>query len=123
MAEIILRNPWALAALPILWLLLLIFAWRRRFKPLGAFLLRLVILVLVTLALSRPVFVPPAAAAEDEAQEPRVLLVDQSASLGAAGQPALRAEAGLGLPVCRHHARADDRDEIRLATELAPPSL
>ncbi|HXV43679.1 MAG TPA: VWA domain-containing protein, partial [Anaerolineae bacterium] len=39
------------------------------------------------------VFVPPMAAVEDEAQEPRVLLVDQSASLGAAGQLALQVEA------------------------------
>jgi uncharacterized membrane protein len=93
MAEIILQNPWALIALPILWLLLLAFAWRRRFKPFGAFLLRLTILVLVALALSRPVFVPPAAAS-DEAEQPRlILLVDQSASLGTAGQQALRAEA------------------------------
>ena len=87
MAEIILQNPWALLALPLLWLLLLTFGWRRRFKPFGAFLLRLAIMVLLTLALSRPVFVPPAAASEDEGQERRVLLVDQSASLGAAGHP------------------------------------
>lgn len=93
MAEIILQNPWALLALPLLWLLLLTFGWHRRFKPFGAFLLRLAIMVLLTLALSRPVFVPPAAASEDEGQERRVLLVDQSASLSVAGQQALRAEA------------------------------
>ncbi len=93
MAEIILQNPWALAALPLLWLVLLAFTWRRRFKPFGAFLLRLTILVLLGLALSRPVLLPPAAASEDKSQEQRVLLVDQSASLGAAGQQALRAEA------------------------------
>lgn len=93
MAEIILQNPWALLALPLLWLLLLAFTWRRRFKPFGAFLLRLAILVLLVMALSRPVFVPPAAAYKTETRERQVLLVDQSASLGLAGQQALRAEA------------------------------
>lgn len=93
MAEIILQNPWALLALPPLWLLLLLFAWRRRFKPFGAFLLRLTILVLLVVALSRPVFVPPTIAPETETLERQILLVDQSASLGLAGQQALRAEA------------------------------
>lgn len=93
MAEIILQNPWALLALPLLWLLLLAFTWRRRFKPFGAFLLRLAILVLLVVALSRPVFIPPAVASETEMTERQILLVDQSASLGLAGQQALRAEA------------------------------
>jgi Ca-activated chloride channel family protein len=48
---------------------------------------------LIVLALSRPVFVPPAVASEGESQERRVLLVDQSASLGPVGQQSLRAEA------------------------------
>ena len=59
MAEIILQNPWALLALPLLWLLLLAFAWRRRFKPFGAFLLRLAILVLVNIGLISPGFCAP----------------------------------------------------------------
>lgn len=93
MAEIGLQNPWALVVLPMLWLLLLAFAWRRRFKPFGAFLLRLAILVLIVLALSRPVFVPQAIASGSAEPQRLVLLVDQSASLGPAGQQAVRTEA------------------------------
>lgn len=93
MAEIILQNPQALLFLPLLWLLFLFFAWRRRFRPFGAFILRLGIIVLVVLALSRPAFVPPSAASQAAASQRLVLLVDQSASLGEAGQQALRAEA------------------------------
>lgn len=92
MADITLLNPWGLLALPIAWLLLMVFAWQRRFKPFGPFLLRLVIIVLVALALSRPAQLP--AATLDELYTERVvLLVDQSASLGESGQQALRAEA------------------------------
>ncbi|MFN8455111.1 MAG: VWA domain-containing protein [Anaerolineae bacterium] len=93
MAEITLQQPAALIFLPLLWLALLLFAWRRRFKPFGAFLLRLLMLVFITLALSRPVFTPPAAASAEEVPQRRILLVDQSASLGTAGQAALQAEA------------------------------
>lgn len=92
MAQITLQNPELLFILPVLWLLLVWFAWRRRFKPFGPFLLRLAIVVLIVLALSQPTIPAPAttAAAPDE---PTVLLIDQSASLGAAGQAALRDEA------------------------------
>lgn len=93
MAEVTLQQPAVLIFLPLLWLVLLLLAWRRRFKPFGAFLLRLLILVFITLALSRPVLTPPAAAPPEEVAQRRVLLVDQSASLGTAGQAALRAEA------------------------------
>jgi uncharacterized membrane protein len=93
MAQMTLLYPWLLLALPVLWLLLLAVAWRRRFKPFGPFLLRLLILVLVILALARPVFLPPDVASEESAPQRQVLLVDQSASLGALGQAALRAEA------------------------------
>lgn len=80
MAQIVLQTPFALLVLPVLWLLLVVFAWRRRFKPFGAFLLRLAIVVLVTLALSRPI-IPPPPAAEAAPQEQLVLLIDRSASL------------------------------------------
>ncbi|MFN8459341.1 MAG: VWA domain-containing protein [Anaerolineae bacterium] len=93
MAEITLQQPAVLILLPLLWLVLLLLAWRRRFKPFGAFLLRLLILVFITLARSRPVFTPPAAASPEEVTQRRVLLVDQSASLRTTGQAALRAEA------------------------------
>jgi Mg-chelatase subunit ChlD len=93
MVEIVLQNPWALLALPLAWLLLIMVAWRRRFKPFGPFLLRLLILVLVTLALAQPIIPAPNPILEIEPQERLVILVDQSASLGAAGQTALRAEA------------------------------
>ena len=58
MAEIILQNPSALLLLPVLWLIVVVVAWRRRFKPFGAFLLRLAIIVLVVLALAQPVLIP-----------------------------------------------------------------
>ncbi len=91
-AQIILENPWVLLPLLLAWLLFVIFAWRRRFRPFGAFLLRLAILVLVTGALTRPVFLPPEVHSA-QPEERLVLLVDQSASLGEAGQVALREEA------------------------------
>ncbi len=93
-AEITFQQPAALIFLPLLWLALLLLAWRRRFKPFGAFLLRLLVLVFITLALSRPTLTPPTAASAEEVAQRRILLVDQSASLGTAGQAALRAEAG-----------------------------
>ncbi len=93
MAQITLQHPWLLLVLPVLWLLLLATTWRRRFKPFGPFLLRLTLLVLVTLALARPVLQPPVSASEAAPPERRVLLVDQSASLGPTGQEALRREA------------------------------
>jgi uncharacterized membrane protein len=91
MAEIVWQNSLALLALPVLWLLIVVFAWRRRFKPFGAFLLRLAIIVLVALALARPTVLPPAAA-DDELQERLVLLVDQSASLQEWEQQIFRTE-------------------------------
>jgi len=95
-AQIILENPWALLLLLLAWLVFVIFAWRRRFRPFGAFLLRLAILVLVTGALTRPVFLPPEVQSA-QPEERLVLLVDQSASLGEAGQAALREEAAKRL--------------------------
>lgn len=92
MAQIVLQQPWALVLLPAGWLLLLAFAWRRRFKPFSAFLARLLIIVLAALALAQPV-IPPAEALPAAPPDRLVLLVDQSASLGAAGQQALRSEA------------------------------
>lgn len=98
-AEITFQTPGVLWLLPLVWLLLMLSAWRRRFRPFGLFLLRLAIIVLMALALSRPVQSPPTPAAETETPaeatvSPRwVLLVDQSASLGRAGQEALRNEA------------------------------
>ena len=52
MAQIVLQNPQMLFVLPLVWLLIVGFAWRRRFKPFGPFLVRLVILVLIVVALS-----------------------------------------------------------------------
>ncbi len=92
MAQIILENPWALSALVVAWFLLLLFAWRRRFRPFGPFLLRLTIVVLVALALAQPVFLPPQVDSQ-ESRGPLVLLVDQSAGLGEVGRAALQAEA------------------------------
>lgn len=92
--NIVLQNPTALFLVPLVWLIFLILAGRRRFKPFGAFLLRLLILVLLVLALSQPTHVPPPVAAETEQIAERlVILVDQSASLGDVGQQALRTEA------------------------------
>jgi len=93
MAQIILQQPWVWPVLLLVWLMLIGSAWRRRFRPFGPFLLRLLIAVLVTLALARPVFLPPEIPTEADTAERRVLLVDQSASLGEAGQQALQAEA------------------------------
>ncbi|MCK6626341.1 MAG: VWA domain-containing protein [Anaerolineae bacterium] len=121
MAEITLQNPWALLALPPLWLLLLAFAWRRRFKPFGAFLLRLAILILLVVALSRPVFVPPAAASERETPERQILLVDQSASLGLAGQQALRAEAARLAQESPHTVTVYFADRPFILDQSAPP--
>ncbi len=92
MAEITLQSPWGLLALPVAWLLLVAFAWRRRFKPFGAFLLRLTIMVLVALALSQPVYLQPEG--PDNEPAPRLVwLIDHSASLGPVGRQVLRAEA------------------------------
>jgi Mg-chelatase subunit ChlD len=92
MAQIILEQPIVLLLLPAVWLAMLALAWPRRFKPAGPLLLRLALLALLGVALTRPVFVPPVGPAEPPPEQ-RVLLVDQSASLGQAGQAALRAEA------------------------------
>jgi Mg-chelatase subunit ChlD len=95
-AEIIqnlqLQSPVLLLLLPLGWLILVGLAWPRRFKPFGAFLIRLVIIVLVALALAQPVYVTEFATAVDP-QEKLVLLVDQSASLGDVGRQALAGEA------------------------------
>ncbi|MBN1219652.1 MAG: VWA domain-containing protein [Anaerolineae bacterium] len=91
MAEIVLQNPAALLLIPALWLLVMAFAWRRRFKPFGAFLLRLAIIVLVGLALAQPTLVPDQATT-GATQERLVLLVDQSASISAADQQAFAAQ-------------------------------
>lgn len=93
MAQVILQNPAALWLLPLLWLLIVLFAWRRRFKPFGPFLLRLFIVVLLVFALAQPTLTPPTSAEEETPQEKLVVLVDQSASLGEVGQQALRDEA------------------------------
>ncbi len=93
MAQIMLQQPWALLGLVLGWLLLLLFAWRRRFKPFGPFLLRLSLIVLVALALAQPVYSPAAEPSGDRPPEQSILLVDQSASLGEIGRQALRAEA------------------------------
>ena len=92
MAEIVLQNPWALSVvLPLAWLVLIVYSWRRRFKPFGAFLLRLAIIVLLALALARPTAVPTLEAEElAETYERLVVLVDQSASLGEQGQRRVR---------------------------------
>lgn len=89
MAQIIVQNPQALLLLPLVWFLLLAFAWRRRFRPFGPFLLRLIIVVLITLALAQPAL-PSSATSEVQHQDPLVLLVDQSASVGSAGRQILR---------------------------------
>lgn len=93
MAQIIFQNPNILLLLPLVWLLLVVFAWRRRFKPFGPFLLRLLVVVLIVLALAQPTITPPAQTETGAPQERLVVLVDQSASLGQTGQQALRAEA------------------------------
>ncbi len=85
------QNASALLALPFIWLIFVWRAWPRRFKPFGAFLLRLLILVCLNLALARPV-ISPTATKESNFTRP-VLLVDQSASLGEIGQQALRQKA------------------------------
>jgi Mg-chelatase subunit ChlD len=94
MAPIVFQNPWALSlALPLAWLLLIAYSWRRRYKPFGPFLLRLAIIVLISLALSQPTVLREA---PEDTREPSgrvVVLVDQSASLGVVGQQRLRAEA------------------------------
>ncbi len=90
MAQITLQNPQALLALPLLWLLLVVFAWRRRFRPFGPFLLRLVIIVLGILALSRPALI---SSEVSEAEKQRVVaLVDQSASLTEGQRQAFQVE-------------------------------
>lgn len=94
LSNIVLQNSTALLAVPCVWLIFLLLAWRRRFKPFGAFLLRLTMLVLVMVALAQPVHVPPTVAADTTpVPESVVLLVDQSASIGQAGQQALQQEA------------------------------
>lgn len=91
MAQITLQSPQALLILPVIWLLLLAFAWRRRFKPFGAFLLRLFIVVLVLLGLSRPVILPEESIALDQGDKV-VALVDRSASIPENKQQAFQAE-------------------------------
>ncbi len=83
------QQPAALLLVPVGWLLLVLAAWPRRFKPFGAFLARLLLAVLAALALAQPIIPAPA----PPPAEHLVLLVDQSASVGAAGQLALRREA------------------------------
>ena len=94
MAQITLQNPQILLILPLIWLLIVGFAWRRRFKPFGPFILRLLIVVLVILALARPTWSSsPVETVNDRPDERLIVLVDQSASLGSLGQQALRDEA------------------------------
>ena len=92
MAEIILQFSEALLALPLMWLLFLIIGWRRRFKPFGPFLLRLVIIVLTVLALSQPI-IPVNETGLIKIQERMVALVDESVSLTEVERQTLRAEA------------------------------
>jgi Mg-chelatase subunit ChlD len=84
----IFRNPHLLWLLLLLPALALLWRWRGVRVPLAALLLRLLSVTLLVLALADPAFggAPPPAG-------PLVLLVDQSDSLTAAGQAALRAEA------------------------------
>ncbi|MEM7348516.1 MAG: hypothetical protein AAF485_30180, partial [Chloroflexota bacterium] len=89
---VIFQNPAALLALPLLWILLILFAWPRRFKPFGPFLLRLAIIVLAVLALADPIR-SESPLMDDQTETPFVFLVDQSASLGQGGQVTLRTEA------------------------------
>ena len=103
MAQIIVQRPEALVVLLLLWLLLVWRAWPRRFKPFGPFAVRLILLALLAGAVAQPEYWPPASLAESETER-TVVLVDQSASLGAAGQARLRTEAErlastLGNPV------------------------
>jgi uncharacterized membrane protein len=93
MAEIVLQNSRILLILPLIWLLVVGFAWRRRFKPFGPFILRLFIVVLVVLALAQPLQSSQTVANSAQPEQRSVVLVDQSASLGATGRLALRAEA------------------------------
>jgi Mg-chelatase subunit ChlD len=92
MAALTFEQPWFLALLPPLWLLLVLLAWRRRFRPFLPFLVRLLLAVLIVAALARP---QPAREAPTEAEPDarRLLLVDQSDSLGETGRQALRLEA------------------------------
>ena len=88
------QNPTALAAIPLLWLFFLLIAWRRRFRPFGPFVIRLMIIVLLGVALAQPVQQPPPVTQAPEAPLTRwVILADQSASLGPANQQAARNEA------------------------------
>jgi Ca-activated chloride channel family protein len=93
-AEISLQNPRIFLALPLLALLVVAFAWHRRFRPLGPLALRLTLIILVIAALSEPLWLPmPATTALDAEELGRlVILVDQSASLEPA-RAELRAEA------------------------------
>ncbi len=92
MAQIIVQQPTALVVLLLLWLLMVWQGRARRFKPFGPFVLRLALLTLLTGAIAQPEYWPPATHAES-APERTILLVDQSAGLGAAGQAKLQAEA------------------------------
>ncbi len=94
MAEIGLQTPRVFLALPLLALLILAFAWRRRFRPLGPLALRLTVIVLAITALSEPLLLPGSTTTELLGEELGrvVILVDQSASLESR-RAALRAEA------------------------------
>lgn len=91
MAEIVLQNPPALLLLPLLWLVIVMVAWRRRFKPFGAFLLRLAVIVLGVAALSQPIWIP-AGVEPDTPPEELVILVDHSASIPEAMQQRFQTE-------------------------------
>lgn len=139
MAEIIqqlqLQNPALLLFLPLGWVILVALAWRRRFKPFGAFLTRLVIIVLLALALAQPVHLAAVSTPIDP-QEKLVLLVDQSASLGEVGRQALAAEAArlaaihpealtvffAKQPVLVAGAAGDTANPAAPATALEPPA-
>ncbi|MBN1991777.1 MAG: VWA domain-containing protein [Anaerolineae bacterium] len=119
MAEIMLQSPAALLAIPLLWLLAMAVAWSRRFKPFGAFLLRLAIIVLIGLALAQPVILPPETPANEQTPERLVVLVDQSASVPTADQQIFQAEAA------RLAAQFPDTTVLYFADQTvmgAPPS-
>ena len=92
MAEIVLQNPQALLVLPMLWLLLVIISWGRRFRPYGPFFLRLLIVVLICFALARPAL-PATEAVQANHQTRIITLIDQSVSLPDTMRAAFRAEA------------------------------
>ncbi len=93
MAEIVFQSPAFLIILPILWLILVVAGWRRRFKPFAPFLVRLIIVVLIVVALAHPTSPASDTAAVETFSDPAVLLVDQSDSLSEIDRTRFREEA------------------------------